>query len=57
MPQIWVAIKNQAIWYVNPRLPEPFFVTQLPKGGGVVTTPPCDFEIYAHKVLLFTTIV
>ena len=24
---------------------------------GVVTTPPCDFEIYAHKVLLFTIIV
>ena len=23
----------------NPRLPEPFFVTRLPKGGGVVTTP------------------
>ena len=40
-----------------PRLPEPFFVTQLPKGGGWLPPPPCDFEIYAHKVLLFTTIV
>ena len=42
--------------YINPRLPEPFFVTQLPKGVGWLP-PPCDFEIYAHKVLLFTTIV
>ena len=27
---------------LNPRLPEPFFVTRLPKGG-VVTTPSQDF--------------
>ena len=29
---------------LNPHLPEPFFVTHLPKGGGlVVTTPSLDF--------------
>ena len=36
--------KNAQTWRVvpNPRLPEPFFVTRLPKG--VVTTPSLDFR-------------
>ena len=34
---------------VNPRLPEPFFETRLPEGGGVVTTPPVNLKLTCPK--------
>ena len=37
----------------NPRLPEPFFVTRLPKGG--VTTPSLDFRYWASDSYDFGT--
>ena len=40
---------------VNRRLPEPFFVTRLPKGEGLVTTPSVDFRCKASDSYAFGT--
>ena len=49
-------LKNIIKLMINPRLPEPFFITRLPEGVGWLP-PPYDFEIGTYKTLLFGTIV